>query len=403
MKVIDSENIPIKMWLDKIEPETEKQARNLANLSIAFHHIAIMPDAHVGYGMPIGGVLATIDAVVPNAVGVDIGCGMVAAKSLLKEIGENTLKKILGELRKEIPVGFNHHKKPQKWEGFEQAPDVPIIQQELSSARKQIGTLGSGNHFLEILQEVGDEKWGIKGEGNIWLMLHSGSRNFGLKVANFYHRKAQQFCERNSVALPSQDLAFLALDSEEGREYWRAMKYSLDFARANRDLMMKRFMEIFSDITGEEFVNFNRQHNPESKKQEVYVGIHHNYAAREEHFGREVIVHRKGATQAFAGQLGIVPGSMGTPSFIVEGLGNPESFKSCSHGAGRQMSRREANKKISEKEAEKAIAGVLFGHWHGKFDEAPQAYKNIEEVIEQQKDLAKPIVKLKPLAVVIGN
>ena len=225
MKIISSENIPIKMWLDKIEPETERQARKLANLSVAFHHIAIMPDAHVGYGMPIGGVLATIDAVVPNAVGVDIGCGMVAAKSLLKETGENVLKKILGELRKKIPVGFEHHKKPQKWEGFDRAPDVPIIQQELASAKKQIGTLGSGNHFLEILQEVDDEKWNIRREGNIWLMLHSGSRNFGLKIANFYHGKAQIFCERNSVALPSPDLAFLALDSEEGQEYWQAMNY----------------------------------------------------------------------------------------------------------------------------------------------------------------------------------
>jgi len=234
-------------------------------------------------------------------------------------------------------------------------------------------------------------------------MLHSGSRNFGLKIANFYHGKAQIFCERNSVALPSPDLAFLALDSEEGQEYWQAMNYCLDFARANRDLMIKRFMEVFSDITGSEFINFNKQYNPESRESEMYVGIHHNYAAREEHFGRQVIVHRKGATRAFAGQLGIVPGSMGTPSFIVRGLGNPESFKSCSHGAGRQMSRREANKKISEKEADKAMAGVLFGRWHGKFDEAPQAYKNIEEIIEQQKDLAKPIVKLKPLAVVIGN
>ncbi|MFA4820561.1 MAG: RtcB family protein [Candidatus Aenigmatarchaeota archaeon] len=403
MITISSENIPVKMWLDKIEPETEKQARNLANLSVAFHHIAVMPDAHVGYGMPIGGVLATIDAVVPNAVGVDIGCGMVAAKSSLKEISENVLKKILGELRKKIPVGFEHHRKPQPWEGFDRAPDVPIIQQELSSAKKQIGTLGGGNHFLEILQEVEDKRWGLKGEGNIWLMLHSGSRNFGLKVANFYHGKAQIFCERNSVALPGPDLAFLSLDSQEGKEYWQAMKYCLDFARANRGLMIKRFMEIFSDVTGSEFINFNKEHNPESKKQEAYIGIHHNYAAREEHFGQEVIVHRKGATAAFAGQLGIVPGSMGTPSFIVEGLGSPESFKSCSHGAGRQMSRREANKKISEKEAEEAIAGVLFGRWHGKFDEAPQAYKNIEEVMEQQKDLARPIVKLKPLAVIIGG
>lgn len=403
MKTIESEKIPIKMWLDEIEPGVAKQVRNIANLSNAFHHIAIMPDAHVGYGMPIGGVLATKEIIVPNAVGVDIGCGMIIVKTSLTKISKEELKEILGRLREIIPIGFNHHKKPQDWDGFTRAPDIPIIQQELSSSRKQIGTLGGGNHFMEVLEEVSEAKWEIKGENYIWLMLHSGSRNFGLKVANVYHKKARQFCEGSKMELPDKDLAFLKLDSRLGQEYWQAMNYCQEFAQASRSLMMERFMVIVNNITGCDFIDFSKQYNQAGIDNKPYFGIHHNFASKEEHFGQKVIVHRKGATQAFAGQLGIVPGSMGTPSYIVEGLGNPESFMSCSHGAGRQMSRRQANKEISEQEANKATSGVVFGRWHGKFDEAPQAYKDIERVIEQQKDLARPIVKLKPLAVIIGG
>ena len=396
MKIITDEKIPIKLWLDKIEPGALQQARNLANLESAFHHIAIMPDAHVGYGMPIGGVMATVGTVVPNAVGVDIGCGMVAVKTIVKAIDEYALKQILSRLRKVIPAGFNHHKQAQSWEGFDQAPNIPIIQQELISARKQIGTLGSGNHFIEILQEATKQK-------NIWLMLHSGSRNLGYKVANVYHRKAKRFCEDNNVRLPDYELAFLKLDTDLGQEYWQAMNYCLEFARENRRLMMERLMKVWQEVMGGEFINFNKEHNPQTDIKEMYVSIHHNYASKEKHFGQEVIVHRKGATQANKGQLGIVPGSMGTPSYIVEGLGNPESFMSCAHGAGRQMSRREANRRISKQAADKEIQGIVFAGWQGKYDEAPQVYKNINEVMRAQRDLAKPIVKLKPLAVIIGN
>lgn len=403
MKTIKEEKIPIKMWLDDIEPDAEKQARNIANLPGAFHHIAIMPDAHVGYGMPIGGVLATEDIIAPNAVGVDIGCGVIAVKTSIMKIDEYSLKQILNQLRRDIPTGFTHHKQAQVWEGFDRAPNVSIIQKELDSARNQIGTLGGGNHFLEILQEIDDSKWQIKSNGNVWLMLHSGSRNFGYKTANFFHRKAKQYCEVNNIKLPDKDLAFLKLDSKDGQDYWQAMNYCLEFARANRDLMAKRFMDIFNNITGCEFINFAMEHGYKNEIKEKYISIHHNYAAKESHFGKEVIVHRKGATRAFAGQLGIVPGSMGAPSFIVEGLGNPESFMSCAHGAGRAMGRREANKKLTKERADQAIKGVVFAGWQGKFDEAPQAYKNIEQVIKNQSDLAKPIVKLKPIAVMIGH
>lgn len=412
MRVITGEKIPIKMWLDDIEPNALRQARSIANLSGAFHHIAIMPDAHVGYGIPIGGVLATRDIIVPNAVGVDIGCGMVAVKTTLPEISRGKLKEILSELRRIIPTGFTHHKKPQEWEGFDKAPNVPIIQQELASARRQIGTLGGGNHFLEILQEADDKKWNIKGAKCIWLMLHSGSRNFGKKTADVYHKKARKFCEDNNIKLPDKDLAFLEFNSPLGQEYFKAMSYCLEFAQANRYLMMERFMEIVQSITDCEFVNFRREYGKstgsfvaDTPQDDTlcHFGIHHNFASLEEHFGETVIMHRKGATQAFKNQLGIVPGSMGTPSYIVEGLGNIESFMSSSHGAGRVMGRREANRILTEEKANQAIKGIVFGHWHGKFDEAPPVYKDIEKVIEAQQDLAKPIVKLKPLAVMIGN
>ncbi|MFH1427419.1 MAG: RtcB family protein [Patescibacteria group bacterium] len=423
MKVITDEKIPIKMWLEKIEPGAEKQARNLANLAGAFHHIAIMPDAHVGYGMPIGGVLATEGIIIPNAVGVDIGCGMVAVESSIKEIDEYTLKEILNKLRKTIPTGFTHHKQAQNWEGFSLAPDVPIINQELNSARKQIGTLGGGNHFLEVLKEVDESRFNIRAEGNIWLMLHSGSRNFGKKVADVYHKKAHKYCEENNISLPDHDLAFLKFNSRLGQEYWQAMNFCLEFARANRALMLERFMEIVGDITGCSFLKFmNKEDNNHKLKLSPtpsdspsgrgrtnissdlpYFGIHHNYASVENHFGKEVIVHRKGATQAYVGQLGIVPGSMGTPSYVVIGLGNPESFMSSAHGAGRAMGRREADRQLTREQADAAIRGIIFEGWRGKLDEAPQAYKNIEEVITAQADLAKPIVKLKPLMVMIGN
>jgi len=403
MKIITNEKIPIKMWLKEIEPGTEKQARNIANLQGAFHHVAIMPDAHIGYGMPIGGVLATRDIIVPNAVGVDIGCGMTAVKTSVKEIDRSSLKEIINNLKRVIPTGFRHHKQPQEWEGFSRAPDIPIIRQELKSSRRQIGTLGGGNHFVEVLREVDSEKWEIKGGKNIWLMLHSGSRNFGLKVASEYHKKAKQYCESNRINLPDRDLAFLPLESKAGQEYWWAMNYALNFAEANRAIMMKRFMGVFKNATNCDFINFNKEHNPNSKKQEVSVCIHHNYAAKESHFGRDVIIHRKGATSAFAGQLGIVPGSMGTPSYIIEGLGNPESFMSSAHGAGRAMGRKEADRKLKREEVEKAIRGLVFDGFKRSHDEAPQAYKNIEEIITLQIDLARPIVKLRPLAVMVGN
>lgn len=379
-RVITTELLPIKLWLDDIEDGALKQAKDLANLPFAWRWIAIMPDCHQGYGMPIGGVMATHDVIIPNAVGVDIGCGMCATKLSLTRIDTDTLKEIMGQARRAIPVGFNHHKTEQKWEGFNNAPDIPIIQQELKSARKQLGTLGGGNHFIEI--QSGDD-------GHIWVMIHSGSRNFGYKTANEYHKLAKEICRRKGYDIPHIDLSFLPVNTKEGDAYYEAMNYCLKFAQANRTLMMDRMNKIIRSVTGAVV--------------EHEVNIHHNYAALEHHFGKDVLVHRKGATKAVKGLEGIIPGSMGTNSYIVKGLGNPESFMSCSHGAGRRMGRKQAMRELKIKDEQEKIKGVIHSlRSSNNLDEAPGAYKDIDVVMENQKDLINISVKLSPLAVIKG-
>lgn len=384
MKYFREEKIPIISWSDNPEEGALRQARNLANLPFAFHHIALMPDVHEGYGMPIGGVLAARDVVVPNAVGVDIGCGMVAVKTSLKEIEVPELKKVLGRIRESIPVGFTHHKTRQD-ESF--MPDLEpgkAAQREYAPALKQVGTLGGGNHFIEIQKD---------NDGYIWLMVHSGSRNIGYKVAQFYNNLARKSREKFHSTIPtSWDLDFLPMDSAEGQDYLSEMNYCLEFARASRYLMMRKICEIMEKEFPE--ISFEKE-----------INIHHNYASEEKHYGEEVVIHRKGATSARKGQLGIVPGSQGTRSYIVKGLGNPESFESCAHGAGRKMSRARARKELSlEKEKARldkkgvlhAIRGVR------DLDEAASAYKDIDEVMEAQKDLVEIVTTLEPLAVVKG-
>lgn len=380
MKVDTSERIPIKMWLNEIEEGAFSQAKNLAKLPFAFKWIVIMPDSHQGYGMPIGGVLATKGVIIPNAVGVDIGCGMCAVKTSLTEIGEDALKLVMGNVRKVIPVGFTHHQKPQEWEGFDRAPKIGIIMEELYSARKQIGTLGGGNHFIEFQKDE---------EENIWAMVHSGSRNFGFKTAKIYHDLAKRLCERWNIPLPDPDLAYLPMSDIAGQEYHKAMSFCLEFAQANRALMMRRIMEILNVATGAV---------PLSE-----VNIHHNYAALENHYGVDVWVHRKGAIRARKGEFGIIPGSMGSSSYIVSGLGNPMSFCSSSHGAGRRMGRKEAQRSLKLDEEVAKMEGIVHG-LRGKknLDEAPGAYKDIDEVMENQKDLTNILVCLHPIGSIKG-
>ncbi|MCX7787532.1 MAG: RtcB family protein [Spirochaetes bacterium] len=383
MRKIDSERIPIYIWADEVDEETLRQTKNIANLPIAYHHVALMPDAHVGFGMPIGGVLATEDAIVPNAVGVDIGCGMHAVRTSLKDVPRSTLETIASKIRSRIPLGFEHHKHPRSWEGFQEAPDLSIVRQELDSARHQLGTLGGGNHFIELQKDH---------SGHLWIMVHSGSRNFGLKIAEEYNRKAKNYCSEHKLSLPDSNLAYLPVDSKLGREYIEGMNFALRFARENRRQIMEDILYILEEISGP-FEVTDR------------IDIHHNYAAPEKHYGKEVIVHRKGATAAHKSVRGIIPGSQGSSSFIVEGKDNPLSFKSCSHGAGRRLGRNEARKKLSLEEEVRRLESLGVIHAVRKpkdLDEASGAYKDIHRVMDAQKDLVDIVMELHPLAVVKG-
>ncbi len=384
-QVINTEKIPIKLWLNDLEEKAIEQAKNLANLPFAYKHIAIMPDSHVGYGMPIGSVLATEKTIIPNAVGVDIGCGMCAQRTNVKDIEINDLKKILGIARKLIPVGFDWHKEAQDEslipEGFE---NLFVIKNQINKARKQLGTLGGGNHFIEI--QKGND-------GYIWIMIHSGSRNLGYKVAKHYNELAKRLNERwHSVVEIEKELAFLPIETEEAHQYFDEMMYCVDFALANRKLMMNRMIDAMMDVLGNielgEFINKS-----------------HNFAAWENHFDKNVIVHRKGATRAFEGELGMIPGSQGTKSYIVKGKGNTESFKSCSHGAGRKLGRKQAIRELNLKD-EIAILekqNIIHAIRHkNDLEEASGAYKNIDEVMKNQEDLVDIVVELQPLAVIKG-
>lgn len=393
MKVINTEKKPIKMWLEEIEESALEQARNLANLPFTYKHVAIMPDCHTGYGMPIGGVLATEGVVVPNAVGVDIGCGMCAMRTSLTGINTEELKAILGGtaentggIRARIPVGMRHQNEAQEWEGFEDAPDVPIVQEHVDSARKQLGTLGGGNHFIEIQRGS---------DGFIWIMIHSGSRNFGYQIAKHYNKLAQVLCKQWHSSIPEpkgeDGLAFLPIDTEEGQEYLSSMEFALQFARMNRHHMMHVIKEEFQKVLNCKFHDL--------------LNVHHNYARMENHFGKNVVVHRKGATSARSGEYGIIPGSQGTRSYIVIGKGNPESFNSCSHGAGRKMSRTRAQNELDLQEEQKKLdsKGILHSIRNKKdLDEATGAYKSIDQVMQNQNDLVQVYVELSPLAVVKG-
>ncbi|MFW6343666.1 MAG: RtcB family protein, partial [Sediminispirochaetaceae bacterium] len=336
-----------------------------------------------GFGMPIGGVLATEEVVIPNAVGVDIGCGMIAVQTDIEDFAPGELDPLSRAIRKEIPAGFSHHKTAQPWEGFSGAPDIPVVQRELESARRQIGTLGGGNHFIEL--QKGDD-------GHVWIMLHSGSRNFGYTIAKEFGKIARSEAEKKGLDLPDTQLAPLFLDTEEGRNYFEAMEYAQRFAAASRARMVEKVQEILE------------RYRPEVGYLET-VNIHHNFAALEVHYGKEVVIHRKGATAARRGQKGIIPGSQGTSSYIVEGLGNPESFESCSHGAGRVMGRKAAQRNLDLKEEQARLdrKGIYHNLRTTKdLDEAAGAYKEIDTVMAAQTDLVRPLVKLEPLAVIKG-
>lgn len=387
VKQVKYGKIPAKLWLDEIDEGTLKQVVNLSEFPFAFSHVALMPDAHVGFGMPIGGVLATKDVIIPNAVGVDIGCGMCAVRTEENFVSKENLKKILGLIRKMVPVGFNHHQTKQDEKYMPVDNGVlgidSIAAREYESALKQVGTLGGGNHFIEI--QRGDD-------GFIYLMIHSGSRNIGKQVAEYYNRQAGLIREQQNDIPKSWMLDYLYIDSETGNKYILEMNYCVEFALSNRKLMMERVKEAFTDVTGKD--DFGE-----------LINIPHNYASFEKHFNTEVWVHRKGATRAEINETGIIPGSQGSKSYIVSGKGNPDSFRSCSHGAGRKLGRNDAQKRLSVDEESGKLdkLGVIHSIRTKKdLDEAPSAYKDIHQVMNYQQDLVEIITELSPLAVIKG-
>jgi len=388
-KVISTEKIPVKLWLDEPEDGALKQAINLANLPFAFSHICLMPDTHEGYGMPIGGVMAANNVIVPNAVGVDIGCGMCAVKTNIEVNGleREQLTQIMSGVKELIPLGFNHHKERQNESLMPQGyklDEMKVVKREYFAALKQLGTLGGGNHFIELQRS---------NDGSLWVMVHSGSRNFGLQVAEHYNKIAKKLnAMYYSSVEPKADLAFLPFETDEAHAYYKEMRYCTEFALANRKLMMERIQEVVSATLS------NAAYEP-------IINIAHNYAAWEKHFDTKVIVHRKGATSAKLGETGIIPGSQGTKSYIVEGLGNPDSFMSCSHGAGRVMSRKAAIRNLDLDEEKRKLdeLGIIHSIRNkSDLEEASSAYKDISQVMALQSDLVKITVELSPLAVIKG-
>jgi tRNA-splicing ligase RtcB len=388
----EADNLVIKSWCDNPECGAIDQAKNLARLPFAFHHIALMPDTHQGYGMPIGGVLATQGVVIPNAVGVDIGCGVSAAHTSLREISTQELKDLLTRIRGRVPVGFNKHADPQPEHLMPQKIMTAgmIIEREHMNARRSLGTMGGNNHFIEI--QKGDD-------GHIWIMLHSGSRNLGKQVCDHYNHVAVQLNERYHSSVPKKwELAFLPLDDALGQSYLQEMQYCVEFAAANRRVMMER---IFEEMY---LLHPDFEHGP-------VIDVAHNYATMENHFGRNVMVHRKGATSARLGQIGIIPGSQGSASYIVKGRGNSDSFMSCSHGAGRKMSKKEATGEtktprslnLDEEKRKLDERGIIHSIRTVKdLAEATGSYKDIDVVMKEQEDLVQIVTKLEPLAVVKG-
>lgn len=375
-KLISTTKVPIKIWTQDIEDAALAQAITMANTMPIYSHFSLMPDVHLGKGMPIGGVLPLINAISPYCVGVDIGCGVLAIKTNLTEIPEKIHGQILREIREKIPVGPRKRRKGDariSWAGFEDAPQLKPVRQELKNARSQIGTLGGGNHFIEVQKD---------NDGNVCWMIHSGSRNIGFKVANYYHRIATT---DGIVPESNEPLAYFRYDSALGQEYFTAMQFCLEFAYQNRKAMSADIQSVF------------QKHLDFKITQEI--NIHHNYAIPYvTQDGTEVILHRKGATEATKDTLGIIPGTQGSSSFIVRGKGEPESFSSCSHGAGRKLSRTMARHVLDVNACVQTMLdfGLKCDASRFALDEATEAYKDVHRVVEDQTDLVEILTELRP-------
>src|SRR5450830_1795847 len=396
---------PVKMWTCgvPVEEAAKQQLRNTATLPFIYKHIAVMPDVHLGKGSTIGSVIPTLGAVIPAAVGVDIGCGMMAAKTTLTA---SDLPDNLGPLRSAIERAIPHGMSPKtrgqrsRDEGSWQTPPAAVdaawlqLKDEFDTIclktpklkntnnHRHLGTLGGGNHFVEVCLDE---------QGAVWFMLHSGSRGVGNAIGTHFIEVAKQDMRRHFINLPDQDLAYLAEGTEHYDDYVQAVGWAQQFARLNRDVMMQNLIAAVRTVITKPFATHVEA-----------VNCHHNYVQKETHFGKDVMVTRKGAVSARPGELGIIPGSMGAKSFIVRGKGNPESFNSCSHGAGRIMSRTEAKRRYTLADQVRATEGVECRKDAQVIDEIPMAYKDIDAVMHAQRDLVEVVHTLKQVVCVKG-
>ena len=378
MNVLLEGSIPIKIWsdLDKVEPQAREQLRNIARLPYIFRHVAVMPDVHLGIGATVGSVIASKGAISPSAVGVDIGCGMLAAPLGCNIDDLGSLSELRAKIENAIPVGFSGHDVPQN------ITDLGVkasdrVRPFLTKAALQMGTLGGGNHFVEICDG---------GNGEAWLMLHSGSRGAGNQIAQIHIKNAKRLMDVWQIKLSDPDLAYIAQGTPDFDQYIQDLHWAQDYAMANRLHMLATLSRVLGIAIDPANV----------------VNCHHNYVSQENHFGENVLVTRKGAVRARVGDRGIIPGSMGQRSYIVRGLGNPESFCSCSHGAGRLHSRNAAKRLFTVEDLASQTEGVECRKDIGVLDEIPSAYKSIDEVMANQSDLVSVERELKAVLCVKG-
>lgn len=394
----DTQKVPVKVWSDKekVESSAMDQLKNLASLPFVFKHVAAMPDVHLGKGATVGSVVATKGAVIPAAVGVDIGCGMCAVKTDLNpNIVQEKIQEIRHSIERSIPVGHESNKRlttsVEAWSGWQGFDALNASNKHRKGhntlktiAVNQLGSLGGGNHFIEVCLDT---------DNVVWIMLHSGSRNIGKSLAEIHMSEAKDDMKKMFIKLPDPDLAYFVAGTKGYNEYMADLMWAQSYAAENRAEMMRRVLKDLS------FAVHGRDGGINTS---MFVNCHHNYASMEHHYGEDVLITRKGAVRARIGDFGIIPGSMGTKSYIVEGLGNPESFCSCSHGAGRKMSRTEAKRRFTIEDLTKQTEGVECRKDEGVLDEIPSSYKDIDEVMDNQKDLVRIVAQLKQIMCVKG-
>ena len=399
--IAEDGRVPIKAWTRgvPVEESALRQLRNVAAMPFIHQWVAVMPDVHWGIGATVGSVIPTVGAVIPAAVGVDIGCGMMAVQTTLtaNDLPES-LREVRAAIEQAVPHGISFRGRDKgswgeapapaaaAWAGLKPRFDAivakhPTIRQ--SNNLKQLGTLGTGNHFIEVCLDEADR---------LWLMLHSGSRGVGNKIGTYFIELAKKDMRQWLVNLPDKDLAYFPEGTEHFAEYVEAVEWAQDFAMTNRRLMMAAVVRAVRSAPG----------IPPFEAGVVAVNCHHNYVARERHYERDVLVTRKGAVRARAGDLGIIPGSMGARSYIVRGRGNPEAFDSCSHGAGRAMSRAEAKRRFTLADHAAATAGIECRKDADVIDETPAAYKSIDAVMEAQRELVEVLHTLRQVVCVKG-